>query len=127
MRAVYRRIACKLGFVTSWSRAISMSCLCRNSSNIRIRIADEIPLIFSVATLYIYMAYWGWAAQNDYGLCGVACRVLLRVLSRYDNSRSVRSFLLRFGLPDRVIFCCSSSVGETYFPPDHIDRLDLPY
>ena len=101
MCVVYRRIDCKLGVDTSWSRAISMSCLCRNSSNIRIRIADEIQLILSVATLYIW--HMRMAAQKDCGLCGVPCLVLLRVLSRYDNSRSVRSFLLRFGLPDRVI------------------------
>jgi hypothetical protein len=37
--------------VTSWSRAISMSCLIRKASNIRMRVADEIPLMLIVATL----------------------------------------------------------------------------
>ena len=63
MCAVYRRAVHKLRFVIARSRAISMSCLCRNSSNIRIRIADEIPLILSVATLYIYIYV--------YVICGV--------------------------------------------------------
>ena len=76
--------------------------------------------------LYIY-GILGWPAQKDYSLCGVACRVLLRVLSRCDNSRSVRSFLFRLGLPDRVIGCCSSSVGGDLFSarPYRSSRLTL--
>ena len=55
MCAVYRRTELKLGFVTARSKAKSVSCLCRNSSNIRIRIAVEITFILSVAKLYVYV------------------------------------------------------------------------
>jgi hypothetical protein len=66
-----------------------------------------------VLLVCIYDIWW-WAAQIDYGLCGVACRFLLRVLSQYDNSRSVRSFLMRFGLPDVVICWCLSVGGDLF-------------
>lgn len=93
MCAVYRRIARKLGVVTSLSSAISLSSLCVNSANILIHIADEIPLILSVATLYIYHLGVGVAFLRELGLCGISCRVLLLVISRHDeNTLPVRSF-----------------------------------
>ena len=55
MCAVYRHIELKFVVVSARTRATSMSRLCRNFSNIRIRLAVEIPLILSVATLYIYI------------------------------------------------------------------------
>jgi hypothetical protein len=36
---------------TSWSKAMSMSCLFREASSIRIRVVDEIPFMLIVATL----------------------------------------------------------------------------
>ena len=123
MCAVYRLIELKLGVVTACSRAISVSCLCRNSSNIRIRITDEIPLILSVATLYMCVCVchmgWGWTPLWNHDLCGVACRVPLHVLKRYTTSLSlsVRNLLLHFAVSVGVINWCLSLVGLLSFGP----------
>ena len=55
MYAVYRRIALRSGVVTSCTSARSMSCFHRNSSSILIRVFDDIPFMFNVATLYIWI------------------------------------------------------------------------
>ena len=59
--------------------------------------------------------WWIWLSlRRGYNFCGVAWRVLLRVLSRcVGNSLSVRGFMLRFGLSVGVGNCISPSVRES--------------
>ena len=124
MCAVYRHIELKFVVVSARTRATSMSRLCRNFSNIRIRLAVEIPLILSVATLYIYIyichTRCGWPPLHNHGLCGVVCRILLLVLNRYMTSFSV-SLCLQFGFRirsvSRVNFLCLSLFGVLSFLP----------
>ena len=90
-------------------------CLCRNSSSILSRVADLIPFIFSVATVYVCDVCWiGLSLRRGYNFCGVTWRILLRVRSRCVGiSLSIRGFLLRFVLSVSVDICISSSGKES--------------
>jgi len=123
MCAVYRRVVLKLWFVTARSRAISMSCLCRNSSYIRIRIADEIPLILSVATFYIYICIYHMRCCER--LYGITVSVVLRDAFCFMSSNgvttslplSVRNLLLRLGVLVGIINWYLSLVTVLSFLP----------
>jgi hypothetical protein len=100
---------------------VSISCLCRKSSIIRIRVADVFPFMLSVATLYIWHMV---AALRSYGLCGVACRVLLRVLSRFVTT--LRSLFAAFwGFQMGSVTDVRRQLVRTQFRSDRNDLLSL--
>ena len=99
---------------------MSMSFLCRSSSSIPSRVADVIPLIFSVATLYTWVMYGGYGCHYVGVIISVALPGAFCFVFVHDVSAILFLFVVICsfsGFPSVLVTVFRHQWGRVVSPP----------